>query len=126
MADSSLVVTDAAMTEVGDGWYKYDFSAYDPTLSYVMRCDGGVAQPTGERYTFSGSDNTEATWAAVMDGSYTAKNLMRVVAAVLAGKVSGAEAHHPVFRSITDAANVVDATTDSNGNRLGITVDTNY
>ncbi len=46
----SLVVTDAAMTEVGDGFYKYDFTIYDPTKEYLFRTNGGVTLPASERY----------------------------------------------------------------------------
>lgn len=51
-----LLVTDAAMSEVGDGFYKYVFSAFDPLKLYVFRADGGSAQPSGERYSVGSSD----------------------------------------------------------------------
>ncbi|MCP4897293.1 MAG: hypothetical protein GY906_10015, partial [bacterium] len=47
----ALVVTDAAMTEQGDGMYSYDF-AQDPTLKYAIRSDGTDVLPTVERYVF--------------------------------------------------------------------------
>jgi len=60
----ALVVTDAAMTEQGDGLFTYDFSE-DPTLEYVFRCDGdptAAGQTTVyERYvsgSFSGITET--------------------------------------------------------------------
>lgn len=126
VSDNSLIVTDAAMTEVGDGWYKYDFSSYDPSLDYAIRCDGGASLPAGERYTFAGSDNTEAGWAVVLDGTYTAKGMMRVMGSVLAGEVSGAEVNNPVFSNITGDFEVVDATTDADGNRLTVSIDVDY
>jgi hypothetical protein len=56
----ALVVTDASMTEQGDGIFTYDF-AESATLEYVFRCDGdpiGAGQTTAlERYvgnSFSG------------------------------------------------------------------------
>ena len=51
----ALVVTWDTMTEVGDGWYKYNFNG-DETLDYLVVCDGGTALTTAERYTFGGSD----------------------------------------------------------------------
>jgi len=55
-----LVVTDASMTEIGDGLYRYDF-AEDAALEYTFRCDGDPLAAgqtsTGGRYTngsFSG------------------------------------------------------------------------
>jgi len=50
----NLVVDAAAMTEVGGGFYKYAFSAYDASKQYVAICDGGASQKATERYT-SGS-----------------------------------------------------------------------
>ncbi len=53
-----LVITDAAMSNVGDGFYKYDFTTYDDTLEYVIRADGTVTLDDVDRYKFNGS--TEA------------------------------------------------------------------
>lgn len=53
---------DGTMTEVSssgsppsasDGFYKFDFTdgiGYDETKTYVVRSDGGIAIPNGERY----------------------------------------------------------------------------
>jgi len=69
---NALAVTDAAMTEVGDGAYRYEFATHDPLLDYLVRCDGGVAQPVGERYTegaISTSDALDATAMSTAHGS---------------------------------------------------------
>jgi hypothetical protein len=50
VSTNALVVTDAVMTEVGDGFYKYDFSTYDKTIEYSIRCDGGTTLAGAERY----------------------------------------------------------------------------
>jgi len=57
LSTNTLVVTDAAMTEVGDGFYKYDFTTYDATKQYVIRTDGGATLPAGERYGYGNNDN---------------------------------------------------------------------
>lgn len=60
-----LVVTDDAMTEVGDGIYKYVFIAYNPTLDYVIRSDGGATLPTTERYQSAANVNdAQEVWGA--------------------------------------------------------------
>lgn len=44
-----------------DGFYKYVFdtvNGYDPNKAYVFRVDGGVAQPSGERYQAGEFDAT--------------------------------------------------------------------
>jgi hypothetical protein len=48
---SALVVTDAAMAEVGDGLYQYDHVGYDDALDYGVRMDGSAALPAADRYS---------------------------------------------------------------------------
>jgi len=60
LSDNSLVVTDAAMSEVGDGYYKYNFSGYDKDKDYAIRCDGGATLSGYDRYTYgSNRDDLE-------------------------------------------------------------------
>ena len=54
--NNSQVVTGQAMTEVGGGFYKFDFTAYDPQHDYAVRCDGGSGLPTGDRYVYAGNE----------------------------------------------------------------------
>lgn len=51
----SLVVgsPDGTMFEVGDGFYKFEFTTamtYNPTSTYLFRVDGGVTLSTADRY----------------------------------------------------------------------------
>jgi len=57
ISDNSLVVTDQAASEVGDGWYKYDFVAYDSAEEYAIRFDGGAALADSDRYTSGTNDS---------------------------------------------------------------------
>lgn len=57
VSDNSLVVTDDSMTEVGDGFYKYEFTQYSGSVDYVMRTDGGGSLTTSDRYQFAGNEN---------------------------------------------------------------------
>ena len=52
---NTLVITDAPMVEVGDGFYKYVFAGYDGTTNYVIRADGGTSLPQRDRFSISGS-----------------------------------------------------------------------
>lgn len=65
----TLVVDAAAMTEVGGGFYKYNFTGYDESKQYVAICDGGVAQKPIERYvtgsTVAFTATVESTGAAI-------------------------------------------------------------
>ena len=57
MSNNSLVVTDAVMTEVGDGHYQYNFTTYNIDKNYAIRCDGGATLANAERYTYAGNEN---------------------------------------------------------------------
>jgi len=53
LADNSLVVTDGAMTEVGDGVYQFNFTSvlgYILTTNFSIRTDGTATLPTSERF----------------------------------------------------------------------------
>ncbi|TFG95454.1 hypothetical protein E4H12_13210 [Candidatus Thorarchaeota archaeon] len=51
----TLVVNGDSMLEVGDGFYKYDFTLYDFNQDYVFRADGGIPQ-LDERYQYGASE----------------------------------------------------------------------
>ena len=53
----TLVITDAAMTEIGDGSYSYNFTGYSVSKDYAIRCDGGSTLTGSERYTYAGNEN---------------------------------------------------------------------
>jgi hypothetical protein len=53
VSDNSIVVNAATMTEIGGGWYKYDFTSFDDAEIYVYSFDGGIWFTTpAERYKF--------------------------------------------------------------------------
>jgi hypothetical protein len=52
LSDNSLIITDGEMSEVGDGFYKYTFTTYDPFKNYSIRCYGGASLPIFERYKY--------------------------------------------------------------------------
>ena len=63
----ALVVTDAPMTEVGDGLFRYNFNPPVDGISYSARGDGdptAAAQvPASQRYTYAGVNNRlEELW----------------------------------------------------------------
>lgn len=51
------VVTNAPMIEIGNGFYKYLFSTYQPNRNYAITIDGGVSLPLGERWAFTGNNS---------------------------------------------------------------------
>ena len=74
---------------------------------------------TGVALTAAGVD-------AILDeavvGSYTMRQLLKVFASALAGKLSGGGTTTLTFRGIDDASNVIVATVDASGNRSAVTI----
>lgn len=64
-----------------------------------------------------------AVWARTVDGSITAEQSLRLMNAVLGGKVSGAGTGTETFRDPADAKNRVVSTVDATGNRTSVTRD---
>lgn len=52
----TIIANWEPMTEISDGWYKYDFP-YNYTKEYVATIDGGPDLSTNERYLFASKDN---------------------------------------------------------------------
>lgn len=69
-AVNTLVVNDGSVTEIGGGWYRYDFLTYDYDKDYTMTIDGGAAGLTPqERYKIASNDSfqediSHETWNA--------------------------------------------------------------
>jgi hypothetical protein len=68
ISDNTLVITDSTSSEVGDGWYKYDFIAYDSDKEYAIRFDGGPTLSDSDRYTSGTNDSfaddiTNGVWS---------------------------------------------------------------
>jgi hypothetical protein len=53
------------MAEVGDGFYKYEFTTYDPYAEYAFRADGGVSLSDDRRYIEGATEcaDPEEVWA---------------------------------------------------------------
>lgn len=74
----------------------------------------------GEKINDAGS--AANPWTEVIESGYTAAEILRILAAVAAGKSSGQNTN-PVFRDLGDTKDRVSGTVDSNGNRTSITID---
>lgn len=51
------LVTDDAMTEVGGGWYKYEFTTYNPLIKYAFRAFGGASLPDSEQFSWATNES---------------------------------------------------------------------
>jgi hypothetical protein len=59
--------------------------------------------------------------ANAIETGYTVRQAIKLMAASMAGKVSGADTNAPIFRSLDDSANRITATTTADGNRTAVT-----
>lgn len=61
-----------------------------------------------------------AVWAEVLEVGFAAGRILRIIAAAVAGKVSGGPGS-PIFRNLVDTQNQITGTADSSGNRTAAT-----
>lgn len=64
-----------------------------------------------------------AVWEQAIEAGYTAEQMMRLMAAALAGEVSGAGTTTVTIRDIGDTTDRIVATVDGSGNRTALTLD---
>ncbi len=75
---------------------------------------------TGYSLSESGIDDI---FDEVVEGTYTMRQLLRIMSSILAGKLSGAATTSIVIRDINDTKNRVTADVDENGYRTSVTLD---
>ena len=51
--DGTIVINNESMTEIGSGFYKYEFATYDEDEDYCISTDGTSSLSNYERYNFS-------------------------------------------------------------------------
>lgn len=51
------VVVAGSLVEIGSGWYRYDYTTYDPTKTYVFTFDGGNVLSDYDRYKIGGNES---------------------------------------------------------------------
>lgn len=75
---NTIVVNNAAVSEVGNGFYSYNFAAYNPAYDYLISVDAGVSMTAYGRYsvsqlTPSGSVTIDSTAVTqIVDGVWDA------------------------------------------------------
>ena len=75
----------------------------------------------GEKLNGAGSAGNP--WTEVIEGTYTAEQLLRLISAVLLGKVSGASGPSVTFRDVEDTKDRIIADIDTSGNRTSVVKD---
>ena len=99
----------------------------DVLTCYVDGLAGDTSTPDWSTRWFELAGVTAAAVVdAILDevvvGTYTMRQLLTVMSAALAGKLSGGGTTTLTFRGIDDASNVIVATVDASGNRSAVTI----
>ena len=58
VSDGVSVITAASMTELGGGFYRYNFTGFDPAQEYAIVCDGGATLDATDRYTVASTGDS--------------------------------------------------------------------
>lgn len=122
-ATHTLNITDGILLVSGGG------DPFVNTLgSFVIRINyqqpvQAIGVATGGGGGASASDIANAVWQLAIDGTLTAQESLRLMNAVLGGKVLGAGSGTETFRDPNDTKNRVVSTVDTNGNRTNVTTD---
>ncbi len=103
-ADSIVAATLATGALTADAF------AADSIVAATLKSDAITAIGTG-------------VWASVIEGTQTAKKIMRYCLSVLCGKSSGGGTATIIFNDLADVKPRITATADSSGNRTAITLD---
>lgn len=123
VSDSLLVISAVSMTEIGSGFYKYNFSSYDNNYDYVIICDGGSSLYGSERYTISSIGAIKIDLTEILEGSVSIEDALRLMFAVLLNKSAGGGTTTITFKDLADSKNRVSATVDNKGNRSAVVID---
>jgi len=57
VSDNSLLINGDSMIETGDGFYKYNYVAYDSEKDYAILSDGGISLSDIDRYKIAGNES---------------------------------------------------------------------
>lgn len=92
-------------------------------LVTIERDASSVVETAGSGVTEQDKlDIADAVWIETLEGPRTAKELLRLLAAVLGGKLSGAGTDTITIRDLADEQDRVVATVDDKGNRLAVNI----
>jgi hypothetical protein len=111
--DAIKVVTDKLDDTLED-----DAGTYRFTTNALEQAPGG--DKTGYELSAAGID---AILDEEVEGTYTLRQLLRIFASALAGKLSGAATTTITIRDINDTKDRIVATVDSDENRIAVTLD---
>ena len=127
---SGWVTKEETMVDIGSGFYGVTLDIASITnlpsgkhLSLEYDITGTIVAINSQILTIESGLSASGNWGYLIEGAYSAEEIMRIMASGLAAKASGMESNAPVFRDINDTKDRITAVTDQYGNRTGVTLD---
>ena len=120
----TAVITDAALIAIADGFYYYNFAAYDASKEYTWVITAPSLGAT-EKY-LHGATQQESVLTKALDTAiegFTLVETLKLVLSVLTGISTGGGTNSVAFRDITNAKDRVRAVVNMYGNRSAVTLD---
>jgi len=117
----SIDASNTCTVEVSEGSLAFDNTNIlgDMVARGVCR----FVDQTGVGVTVTDDTVARLIWEDQIEGTYTAEEVQRIVAAAAAGAASGLDTLTPVFMAITGSKPRIAATTDKDGNRSSVILD---
>ena len=111
-----------------DGAYAVTLTGGNNNLADVMNVNNVSLRSNNSAGLIVASDATpdnlvNALLAATIETDLTYEQILRLIAAAMFGKVSGAGTSNIVFRDTNDTKNRIEANVDVSGNRISVTLD---
>ncbi len=101
----------------------YSRSGGDPFVSTIGSYSVRIAMRTSNLVQVAGAVSPGELWGHLLEGGYSAEQVLRIMAAALAGKLSGAGTGTVAIRDLADSKTRIEAEVDAQGNRTSITLD---
>lgn len=117
-SNHNLTVTGNLFVEGGGVPVVNTLGTFQVNVNYTVPV---LAQ--GISTTGSTAPTVSDMWSHQVEGTYTAEQVLRLMASVLGGKLTGAGTGFEVFRDLSDTKDRVKANIDNSGNRLAINLD---
>ena len=114
---NDLVIDGDSMTEVGDGQYSYDFTAWDSSVDYSVVCDS-VTLSGSERYAYSSISGSRT-----IEDSLSSDDILRILLAKATGIAQGGGGSVISFADLTNTKDRIQMTVNSQGDRSSVTLD---
>ena len=121
--NATIAIIGNLITDTGADPFVGTLGTWDTVIKSIVSANSLTTSSSGE----SGSSLTAGeVWdlANGIEPSLTPRQALRLIAAALAGKLTGADGTTITIRDVGDTKNRIIATVDASGNRTSITTDT--